>query len=120
MLIWGQPPFFNISATFNDTNGYAVFERVFEPREMTVLAAELERTELPRTKAGARHLLFLPNVRRVAGDRRLLDLARRFVANGAVAFRATLFDKSPSANWLIVSHRTDRCASCRDRIGSAC
>ena len=114
----GQPPFPNIWVILNDTNGYAVFEQVFEPREMTALAAELERAELPRTKAGARHLLFLPNVRRVAGDLRLLDLARRFVGNGAVPFRATLFDKSQSANWLIVWHQ-DTALPLRERVAAA-
>ena len=104
--------------TLNDTNGYAVCEQVFEPREMTALADVLEVAELPRTKAGARHLLFLPNVRRVAGDVRLLDLARRFVGNGAVPFRATLFDKSPSANWLIVWHQ-DTALPLRERVDAA-
>jgi len=35
----------------------------------------------------------------------MLALAREFVGAGAVPFRATLFDKSPSANWLVVWHQ---------------
>jgi len=91
--------------TLDDRDGFAVFERVFDPGEMELLANELERADVPRTKAGARHLLCIDAVRRVADDRRLTDLAARFVGRGNVPFRATLFDKSASANWLIVWHQ---------------
>ena len=84
---------------------------------MTTLANELELGKLPRTKAGARHLLSLPGVRRVADDPRLIDLASRFIGT-AVPFRATLFDKSPSANWLIVWHQ-DTALPLRERFDAA-
>lgn len=70
---------------------------------------------LKRTKAGARHVLGVPVVRELAADPGMLAIARRFVGDGAVAFRATLFDKSPDANWLVVWHQ-DTALPLRDRI----
>ena len=35
----------------------------------------------------------------------MLDIARQVVGAAAVPFRATLFDKSPAANWLVVWHQ---------------
>lgn len=104
--------------TPNDRDGFAVFERVFDRGEMELLANELARADVPRTKAGARHLLSIDAVRRVANDRRLTELASRFVGHGNVPFRATLFDKSTSANWLIVWHQ-DTALPLRNRFDAA-
>jgi ectoine hydroxylase-related dioxygenase (phytanoyl-CoA dioxygenase family) len=69
------------------------------------VAAALSRAKVPRTKAGARHLLGVPAVRALAHDPRLTGLAARYVGPAALPFRATLFDKSPDANWLVVWHQ---------------
>jgi ectoine hydroxylase-related dioxygenase (phytanoyl-CoA dioxygenase family) len=47
----------------------------------------------------------IPAVEAVAKDKRLLQIARRALGDGAVPFRATLFDKSAQANWLVVWHQ---------------
>lgn len=41
----------------------------------------------------------------IAHDPRLLEIARRWIGASAVPFRATLFDKAPESNWLIVWHQ---------------
>jgi ectoine hydroxylase-related dioxygenase (phytanoyl-CoA dioxygenase family) len=46
-----------------------------------------------------------PIVRRIALDPRLVGLACRFLGPSAMPFRATLFDKSPHHNWLVVWHQ---------------
>src|SRR5688572_3154264 len=46
-----------------------------------------------------------PVVRTLAGDPRLLAMAMRTLGSGAWPFRATLFDKSPASNWLVVWHQ---------------
>ena len=61
--------------------------------------------DIVRTKAGARHVLSVPIVRALATDPRLIRLAAGFVGPGPVAFRATLFDKSPTSNWLVTWHQ---------------
>lgn len=44
-------------------------------------------------------------VARVARDSRLLGLAQEVLGEDAIPFRATLFDKSPASNWLVVWHQ---------------
>lgn len=44
-------------------------------------------------------------VAEIASDPRLLALARRELGSGAIPYRATLFDKSGQANWLVVWHQ---------------
>jgi len=54
---------------------------------------------------GARHILSIGAVRKIADDTRVLELARAVLGPRALPFRATLFDKSPSSNWLVAWHR---------------
>ena len=58
-----------------------------------------------RSRTGARHLMPVPAIEAVAKDERMIRIARRALGNGAVPFRATLFDKSARANWLVVWHQ---------------
>jgi hypothetical protein len=46
-----------------------------------------------------------PTIRAIAQSSRLLGIAREILGNTAIPFRATLFDKSPAANWLVVWHQ---------------
>jgi ectoine hydroxylase-related dioxygenase (phytanoyl-CoA dioxygenase family) len=41
----------------------------------------------------------------MARSAQLLGIAREILGNGAFPFRATLFDTSPTANWLVVWHQ---------------
>jgi len=94
--------------------GYSIFDQVFDKREMASALDALKKTEVGRTRAGARHVLHVPAVRGLATDARLLRIASQFVGPTPVPFRATLFDKSPSSNWLVVWHQdTALPLSCR-------
>jgi hypothetical protein len=95
--------------------GYSIHPHVFTPADMTSVIGALDRAEVVRTKAGARHVLRLPVVRELAADRRLVDLAAPFVGPSALAFRATLFDKSAAANWLVAWHQ-DTALPLRNRV----
>lgn len=77
--------------------------------------AAVGNAEVLRTKAGARHVLSVPVVRQLATDGRMLRLASEFVGSTAVPFRATLFEKSASANWLVVWHQ-DTALPLRSRV----
>jgi ectoine hydroxylase-related dioxygenase (phytanoyl-CoA dioxygenase family) len=72
---------------------------------MSDVVQSLSTGNLERSRAGARHVLTVPVVRCLAGDSRLLAIANQFLGPAAVPFRATLFDKSPTANWLVVWHQ---------------
>ena len=46
----------NCDMVFDPNAGYFVAERVFERREMDSVIEALSSAEIPRTKAGARHV----------------------------------------------------------------
>ena len=71
--------------------GYAIYGGVFESAEMMRMISALDRSDVVRTRAGARHVLAVPAVRALATDSRLMEIARQFVGSSVVAFRATLF-----------------------------
>jgi hypothetical protein len=87
------------------TNGFEIVQRVLDQSEATNVATELRHSTLVRSRAGARHLMRVPLVKQLARDSRLVTIAARFVGPEAVPFRATLFDKSPANNWLVVWHQ---------------
>ena len=58
-----------------------------------------------RGRAGTRHLMTTPAVTALATDARLLHLAAEVLGSRAVPYRATLFEKSGRANWLVVWHQ---------------
>ena len=47
----------------------------------------------------------VPAVCEIADDPRLVAIARAWIGATSTPFRATLFDKSPDSNWLIVWHQ---------------
>lgn len=99
-------------------SGHSILQAVFERQEMVRVAKALDEAPISRTKAGARHVLSVPVVRELAGDPRLLEIAASFVGATPVPFRATLFDKSPASNWLVVWHQ-DTALPLRARVNDA-
>jgi ectoine hydroxylase-related dioxygenase (phytanoyl-CoA dioxygenase family) len=88
-----------------DRDGYSIHPSVFAPAEMIETLRALDGADLSRTRAGARHVLRVPAVRALAHDDRMLALARDYLGESAIPYRATLFDKSAAANWLVVWHQ---------------
>jgi ectoine hydroxylase-related dioxygenase (phytanoyl-CoA dioxygenase family) len=90
----------------NETDsGYLIDERIFDRQDMNRVLESLTAAQIVRSKAGARHLLGVAAVRALAVDDRFLSLAAQFIGPHPIPFRATLFDKSPSSNWLITWHQ---------------
>ena len=83
--------------------GYLIASNVLSDGECEVLINDLSRTT--RSRAGARHLMGNPAISALATDRRLLKAARQELGSQAVPFRATLFEKSGHANWLVAWHQ---------------
>jgi len=67
--------------------------------------SSLSETLKNRSRAGVRHLMSNQTVADLVNDHRLLTVARRALGAGAQPFRATLFDKSRLANWLVAWHQ---------------
>ncbi len=86
-------------------DGIALVSAVFSRGEASTLLSKLDSSSLHRSRAGIRHLMSNDIVAGVARDPRLLVIARSIVGNTAFPFRATLFDKSSDANWLVVWHQ---------------
>lgn len=93
----------NLPNISND--GYAILPQVLTSEEIDQLLSDLERSAAQRSRAGVRHLMIIPAVTKLANDHRLLGIAQAVLGNNALPFKATLFDKSPDANWLITWHQ---------------
>jgi ectoine hydroxylase-related dioxygenase (phytanoyl-CoA dioxygenase family) len=106
--------------TPDDTDtGYRIVSGVLGARETSDLLRSLESASLPRSRAGARHLMAHPDVQGLAHDPRLLAIACEFLGMSAIPYRATLFDKSPDRNWLVTWHQDTALPleECRDVPG---
>jgi ectoine hydroxylase-related dioxygenase (phytanoyl-CoA dioxygenase family) len=86
-------------------DGFAVIPNVLSESEIAGLQAMLDQSELPRSRAGMRHAMRNASVATLARDSRLIAMAREVLGSAGIPFRATLFDKSPASNWLVVWHQ---------------
>ena len=100
-----QPSAALIKPWVHNTSGFEIVPTVLDQHDIADVAAVLEEERLERSRAGARHLMRYPIVQQVACDPRLVAVAARFLGPAAIPFRATLFDKSPDHNWLVVWHQ---------------
>lgn len=85
--------------------GFTIIPEILAPKEVDGLLAELRRADLARSRAGLRHAMKVPAVDAMTHDARLVGIACEVLGAEAFPFRATLFDKSPTANWLVVWHQ---------------
>jgi len=85
--------------------GYGIVPGIFGLSRIRELARALEKEWRRRSKAGIRHLMSVPEVAEIANSREMISLAKEVVGEGAVSFRATLFDKSSASNWLVAWHQ---------------
>ena len=88
-----------------DDAGYWIIENVLSGAECDSLISALSLHPTKRRRAGARHLMSHPAVAAVASDERLLKIVRRALGGDAVPYRATLFEKSDKAKWLVAWHQ---------------
>lgn len=85
--------------------GFATVPGVLSARELIpVLVSLADLKPLPH-RAGIRHVLSHPTVSVMAHGPRLMEMARAILGDTALPFRATLFDKTPDANWLTSWHQ---------------
>jgi hypothetical protein len=94
-------------------NGFAVIPEVLLPRDVSCTLTALATSEMKRSRAGIRHILSHPAVTALTLDHRLLGLAQEVLGASAIPFRATLFDKSRTANWLVVWHQDTALPLCK-------
>jgi ectoine hydroxylase-related dioxygenase (phytanoyl-CoA dioxygenase family) len=100
----------------NRDQGFLTVPAVLRPAEVATLRAEV--ASLCRGRAGLRHVLTNDTIRQLASDARLVKLARDLLGDSAQPFKGTLFDKSPSTNWLVTWHQ-DLALPLRARVEAA-
>lgn len=86
-------------------NGFVVIHDVFSSKECIRTLGQLSNWKIGRSRAGTRHLMTCPAVAALATDTRLIALASTALLEPAIPYRATLFEKSPKSNWLVVWHQ---------------
>ena len=89
-----------------EESGFAIVPDLMPENEIFDLRKELlSQASLRRSRAGVRHAMKLPGVAALANGSKLLGIAKDILDGEAVPFRATLFDKSAEANWLVAWHQ---------------
>jgi ectoine hydroxylase-related dioxygenase (phytanoyl-CoA dioxygenase family) len=86
-------------------DGYGLIPGVFDVDEVKSVLAELVGANLPRSRAGVRHAMKNVTVARVARDERMMRIAQAILGERTIPFRATLFEKLPTSNWLVAWHQ---------------
>ncbi len=85
--------------------GFVIVPDLISTSELFDLSAAFSEGSLRRGRAGVRHAMKLPSVVTLANGSKLLGMAKDILGGEAVPFRATLFDKSAEANWLVAWHQ---------------
>jgi ectoine hydroxylase-related dioxygenase (phytanoyl-CoA dioxygenase family) len=88
-----------------EQRGFVVTAPLLTSSEIESLVTALSQPTVSRSRAGVRHALGLAEVASLARDSRLLSIAKEVLGAGAFPYHATLFDKSPTSNWLVVWHQ---------------
>lgn len=86
-------------------NGFDIVPNLLPAADIEALVEALAAYPVARSRAGIRHAMQNPAVAAAVRDARLSDLASSMLGGRVVAYRATLFDKSPDSNWLVVWHQ---------------
>jgi hypothetical protein len=85
--------------------GFVVIPPLLTTEETKTLTTVLFQSTGSRSRAGIRHALGLTEVTSLARDSRLLSIAEEILGAECFPYHATLFDKSPKSNWLVVWHQ---------------
>jgi ectoine hydroxylase-related dioxygenase (phytanoyl-CoA dioxygenase family) len=96
-----------------DESGFAVIPGIFQEDRVILLAENLATANLRRSRAGVRHALGNTSVFSLANDSRLATIARSILGASAYPFRATMFEKTTDANWLVAWHQDTALPLCR-------
>jgi ectoine hydroxylase-related dioxygenase (phytanoyl-CoA dioxygenase family) len=88
-----------------EKDGFAIFPEVLTGKEIEQLLDRISIAATRRSRAGVRHALGLSPVAELARQANVIQFARAVLGDSAFPFRATLFDKSPTSNWLVVWHQ---------------
>ena len=98
-----------------EANGFSILPGLFSPEYLDRLLLKINESAPRRSRAGVRHALGLAPVAELSQQPQMIELARDILGPDAFPFRATLFDKSTTSNWLVVWHQ-DTALPLRSRL----
>ena len=85
-----------------ERDGFFFFDSLVDAAACRDVSAQLD---LQENRAGQRHLIDHPAVIKLVANPALVNLIRSAMGVKAFAYKATLFDKSTAANWLVAWHQ---------------
>lgn len=85
--------------------GYWIEENILTHSECDRVLRLLSERKISRSRAGARNLMAIPEIIALAEDRRFLEIGEKIVGKKLVPYKATLFEKTGKANWLVKFHQ---------------
>jgi ectoine hydroxylase-related dioxygenase (phytanoyl-CoA dioxygenase family) len=88
-----------------DRDGYALIEGVISANQCDALRAALADIVLTSGSGGERNILRRPEILQLCRHPGLASTIRELLGPGAFAFKATLFDNTPQANWKVAWHQ---------------
>ena len=98
--------------------GFEIVPDVLGQNAVVSLITAIDGSAVSRSRAGMRNAMQVEAVRALAWDPKLTRFAREALGDSAFPFRATLFDKSPHSNWLVVWHQ-DTALPLRERLDAS-
>jgi ectoine hydroxylase-related dioxygenase (phytanoyl-CoA dioxygenase family) len=98
-----------------EQDGFEIIPDVIPEKTILSVGKSLGESSMRRSRAGIRNALRFPAVRSLAMDEKLVSFAKQILGEGAIPFRATLFDKSEGSNWLVVWHQDTALPLCERR-----
>ena len=93
--------------------GYWIKEGIFSHTECESILVFLSKNNVGRNRAGIRNLMRVDEVSSLARDERLLSTCREISGKPLIPYKATLFEKTGRANWLVAIHQIQLCRSNR-------
>jgi len=87
-----------------EDQGFATREEVFSSAEFQSVLEAIGRFS-NGSQAGVRHLMSLSEVAGLTTDDRLLNLCQDITGKTLIPYKATLFNKTGKANWLVTWHQ---------------
>jgi ectoine hydroxylase-related dioxygenase (phytanoyl-CoA dioxygenase family) len=85
--------------------GYWIEENILTHSECDRVLRLLSERKISRSRAGARNLMAIPEIIALAENRRFLEIGEKIVGKKLVPYKATLFEKTGKANWLVKFHQ---------------
>lgn len=85
-------------------DGYAIFKKVVSESECEDMIAAISASGRT-SRAGVRNLMSSESVAKLASDVRLTRICRSVFGSELTPYKATLFNKTGKANWLVAWHQ---------------